>query len=730
MIPLHLHIENFQCHEESHIDFTQFRSALVVGKIEGNDNYSNGVGKSTIFKSIEYVLFNMADCNLEKLIRDDTSQCKVTFIFKTNDGIFLIARTRTKKGSADLSLFERNAEEGSDEEVYGKDVLEKYWKDISGRRTPDTEKDLEKIIKINSKAFRNAVHFAQNDFSGLTTTTPEKRKTLLKEALSLSMYSKLEKMGKEKFNSLNKEIDKNTTIIQVIGSPEDDVKKAEESRINTEEMLFTLTKSLDKATNSLKINSEAIRAEQEQLDGIINENKSNINRKEKITQDKSNIAKSIKDFSDKRAIILSESKDLSSKIKKVLKQKDDLQAINFQNVNDLSIKLEECRNKCASLAAQKSSLKNKISELEIPLPEGSSCKSCRQELTSKHVDACKKEITLEIRQSKDKLQEIDQLIVEEEKNKSTLADEIKDTTNKQSLLKESVEQHNSLLSQIKSKKELFEEYNKIVSDFEKELADKQLELDEIEEKLRGSSLEKTDLLKTNIKNLLTASELIQQEIDLLSKQISSANNSLAVLDHTLELKKKEIVKKEQVTDVITSLTKEREIYPKVIESFSSIGIPNLIIQNLLDDLQLEANKILNNLKPGLQLQFLVEKEKKNGEPDDTLDILYFVQGKPRAFQQLSGAMQLSVNFALKIGLSFLLQKTFDTNINFLLLDEIDQSLDKAAVSAFADIVKFFQKDFTILVVTHNNDLKDKFNTAVLVEQNKDMISSARVVTSW
>jgi DNA repair exonuclease SbcCD ATPase subunit len=68
MRPLRLFLENFVCHEKSFIDFTQFSAALIVGKIDNNDLYSNGVGKTTVFKGIEYVLFNQADTNLDKLV--------------------------------------------------------------------------------------------------------------------------------------------------------------------------------------------------------------------------------------------------------------------------------------------------------------------------------------------------------------------------------------------------------------------------------------------------------------------------------------------------------------------------------------------------------------------------------------------------------------------------------------------------------------------------------------
>ena len=65
----------------------------------------------------------------------------------------------------------------------------------SGRRAADTEKEIIKLIKVNLKSFRIFVHFLQKDFGGLAAATPEKRKLILKDALNLVIYSKLEKMA-------------------------------------------------------------------------------------------------------------------------------------------------------------------------------------------------------------------------------------------------------------------------------------------------------------------------------------------------------------------------------------------------------------------------------------------------------------------------------------------------------------------------------------------------------
>ncbi len=270
-------------------------------------------------------------------------------------------------------------------------------------------------------------------------------------------------------------------------------------------------------------------------------------------------------------------------------------------------------------------------------------------------------------------------------------------------------------------------YNQVIEEYQQQIKVKDLEVQQLKEKINLSSsntLNETLFLAEQEYNALIGEE---KQID---SQIKDYQNQNAVLAHSLNKCQEDILKKNELIRQNKELDKKSKIYPKVIEAFSSSGIPNLIIQNLLDELQNEANILLNNLKPGLQLQFVTEKENKKGASDETLDILYFIQGKERDYEQLSGAMKLSVNFSLKLGMSFLLQKMFDTKINLLLLDEIDQALDKAGVDAFADIIKFFQNDFTILVITHNDRLKDKFSSGILVEQNKDMISNARVVNSW
>jgi DNA repair exonuclease SbcCD ATPase subunit len=735
MNPSKLYIENFQCHAQSYIDFSEFNSALVVGKIENNDSYSNGVGKTTIFKAIEYVLFNQADINLEKIIRDDTNHCAVVMDFMIGDQEYRVSRKRTKKGTTDLTLLQRNSVEGDKLEVYHDKSFaplfnDKYWKDISGRRAADTEKELEKLIKINFKTFRSIVHFVQNDFSGLTTSTPEKRKALFKDALNLIIYSKLEKIAKDRSNLLVKEIDRHKILIDSLSSAQDSVYDLNVQLIGCEEQISKLNKKIDPLNEELlkhnSILNDLIMSHKDQE----NKTLSLFEKEKSLSIEKLKIESSIKDYTSKKSIMIIIAKELVEEIKSFKEEIDNLSKHDLTQIEVLTDQISVLKQKITYLNIIIQNNVAEYEELKIPVPDEDVCKHCRQKMTAEHKQECKNKISKDM----DKCQaaissskkEIAQLnievnILQSKLNVLARAKHQIDSVNNKSIAKN---------KELLDKKSVHAEYSSIINNFNNDLLLKDNELLLIKQAMEDAAVTQVVLIKNQIE--LKKAEIANVNLTnvSLNKEMAHCTSTKAVLVHNIEQKNKELSKLELFKSKLQELEAQYLPYPQVIQAFSSTGIPNLIIQNVLDELQVKANELLNQLKPGLQLSFLIEKTKGDGTESDTLDIHYYVNGKERYYEQLSGAMKLAVTFSLKIGLNSLLQNMVGTNIKFLLLDEIDQSLDKASVDAFANIVKHFQNDFTILVITHNDRLKDKFNHAILVEQDLNMISNAKVVSEW
>ena len=745
MKPTRLYVENFMCFDQAYIDFTQFSAALIVGKIEGNDSYSNGVGKTSLFKAIEYVLFNQADVTLENIVRDDSATCQIVLDFLIGDQEYRVSRSRTKKGSTDLTLLQRNNQDGSEEEVYhkitqgqyqnyhpflDKKETEKYWKDLSGSRATDTEKDLGKLIKFTGKSFRSTVHFMQNDMSGLPTATPEKRKGILKDALNLLIYLKLEKMAKEKSSLLFKDIEKHRILVDGLGNPDKEL-------ITLSSQLVENANLLSLKQGEMTVFNEELKLQNERVASLINDH-SNLEskfaalltREASATSEKNKLEISVKEYTSKCSNVIKAAKDIISEINSLKENQTKLAALNYSQIDILTEQVEKNKEQ---IAQHNQIIKKNLEtyeDLKVPLPSGSVCKNCRKPMTDSERKNCQEHIATDM----SNLQKENQ---QSKKTISTLTTELtahQQIINSLNLSKQQLGNVNTNLTnknkEYQDKNILHGEYKELLSKFKKDLEDKNKELENIQSELKTSSLEEANNLKEVIASEKQKISVLLSRVNVLNKEVTHFSSSKAVIQHSIEQKTEDKLKKETLSAHLKTTETKYAEFPAVIQGFSSTGIPNLIIQDVLDDLQTEANTLLGLLKPGLQLSFFVEKTKDDGDQVDTLDIRYHVSGKERYYEQLSGAMRLAVAFSLKLGLSFVLQNRIGTDIKFLLLDEIDQSLDKASVDAFADIVKFFQKDFIVLVITHNDRLKDKFSHAILVEQDMNMVSRAKVVSSW
>jgi len=723
------------CYEKSEIDFTSFNSAVIIGKVEGNDLYSNGVGKTTIFKAIEYVLFNHSNANLEKIIKEDSNFCKIIFDFFIDNKTYRITRSRTKKSSiSDLSFYERNSVESDNAHIFDTDNL--LWDNKTSRRAIDTEKDINNLIKLNYKSFISTVHFAQNDMSGLTTATPEKRKQILKEALQLSVYSKLEKIAKDKYNSISKKFDKNKIIIETLGDCEKEITIINDRLNELNSFIIEGDKNLSNLKIKLEKNNTDYNIINLKINSIRSDQSSTIKTIKSISEIIVGLKNSIESLTAKKSKIASQSKEIVNELKSLKENKEKINISNFDKLDDIKSSLEENKK---ILLNNNFIIKNnidKINELNNQLKfftindSLASCKHCKQELNKDHTEKCKSEIQLEIETLSTQNKKIN------EDNKS-LKQKCDESIQNISVIENNIKLLLKINSDLKSfeekfieNKSIYDDYNRNIMSYKKSLEDNEIILLENKKLLNNQNDTELKELDVSLIKMLSDKKNYQFEIDQISLSIAKLTNDKSVHSHILEQKNNDMQKSNELLKENNSLVEKLSIYPLVIDSFGSYGIPAVIIQNMLDDLQVETNNLLSQLRPGLQLSFAIEKTKNDGTQDDTLDIQYLLNGKQRDYEQLSGAMKIIVTFSLKLGLSFLLQKTMGADIKILLLDEIDQPLDKAGIDALYDIIKFFQKDFTILVITHNDRMKQKFNNGILVEQDINGTSRAKVVESW
>lgn len=723
MEPLKLILENFCGHNYTEIDFTKFSSAIVLGSIKDNPKLSNGAGKSTIFLAIEYVLFNETRfSSLDKLIMDNSDSCKVAFEFKLKDNIiYKVIRSRDKKVGSDLRLYKKN---------------EDLWEDITQRRNSDSEKEIFKLIKINYKTFISTVLFSQSksetntqmEYSDIASITPEKRKSILKEILQLNSYSKYDQQTKKIILDLSKEIEKNKTILEMLGDPIKDIKNIDVEITGVKSKIVHQTDKLEdlKATNlylsneinekktvlSLKENSvsnildrqKRILSDLERLNFNLNESRK---RYTSTSKELENIEKNINSFSDKLTVLKksysSESIESFSKELQSL-EKDKLEKqINNRN---LLLEIEKLTDISTDLFCSKCKQTVSPNHINDHIEENKKSKNKFSNKISKNIDLIKiiDSNMLVVKQNLFKISEIENNILNLEKNIHKLFSD--------------KEVKNNILQQIevaarKEKEEirLKEEENKSVS---------------IDNSIEKSILDlKNELNKLNYNHSLSTSSVNSSSLELKDLELK-----LSIMSHQKSQFEDSLNKSKDIKHSLIDQSKNLELHYKVSSAFGSSGIPALVIHTVLDDLQLETNNLLGKLRPGLQVQFLIQKNKSNGELDETLDINYIIEGINREFRQLSGAQKLIVSLCLKLGLLSIVRKRLDVDIKLLLLDEVDQALDEAGVDMFADTIKSLQTDYKILVISHNSALKEKFSHALVVNQDDDLTSTTKLVEKW
>lgn len=741
MIPKRLYISNFMCFDTAYIDFTQFSSALIVGKKENNDLYSNGVGKTSIFKAIEYVLFNEAGVNLEKVILDDMPYCQVVFDFMIGDQEYRLGRKRTQKGTPDLTLLQRNATPGSETEAYhsidgdnyrpflDKKYFGNYWRDLSGSRNSDTERDLAKLIKCTYKSFNSTVHFVHPDTNSLATLTPEKRKGVLKDALNLIVYAKLEEIAKKRAAAIAKDVEKEKILIEALGDPDKEIVKIEVAISDIDSQLLEKNNELSLLNDVFSVQNEKVAELTQNHINLENKFASLLVSQQNTIAECSKAENSVKEYTTKKANAVKYSKSIIAEINSLKETQTRLSQIDYGQIDVLSEQVLQKRDDITKHNVNIKTCSEQYEDLKIPLPSGSVCKACRKPMSDNERKDCQEHINADIASLQKSIKESKAAV-------SSLNAEISKLQSEINSLKKSKQEFDEINTKIENckkdyedKKELHTEYSSNLEKHKGILEEKNKELELIREQLSFSSVEEANIIKKQIDEEKKKAAALNQQISALNKVISGLNNNKAVAQHNFNAKTKDKEKKISLQENLSKLQKKYTRYPSVIQGFSSTGIPNLIIQDVLDDLQLEANKLLVQLRPEMQLSFLVEKTTGDGDQADTLDIIYTVNGRKRYYEQLSGAMRLAVIFSLKLGLSSVLQNELGTDIRFLLLDEIDSVLDKASTDALADIVKLFAVDYTILVITHSDRMQSKFAHHILVEQDINMVSRAKVVSS-
>jgi len=287
------------------------------------------------------------------------------------------------------------------------------------------------------------------------------------------------------------------------------------------------------------------------------------------------------------------------------------------------------------------------------------------------------------------------------------------------------------------------------------------ELREKESDLRGLEVE-----FSNLKSAREVSKQIESEIDNLKSEIQNRESEIATLEAQFQKARSSLTSAEsespnldeaerelfrlrenenrarselggarQRVEVLATqrtrraqFTQEREELQKRIvqhktleKAFGKDGVPALLIEQALPQIEEKANELLDRLSDGqMSIRFVTQTEYKDKKRDDlreTLDIQISDSAGIRAYEMYSGGEAFRVNFAIRLALSEILAQRKGARLQTLVIDEGFGSQDTLGRQRLVEAINLVKDDFAkILVITHLDELKDAFPTRIEVEK--------------
>jgi exonuclease SbcC len=196
------------------------------------------------------------------------------------------------------------------------------------------------------------------------------------------------------------------------------------------------------------------------------------------------------------------------------------------------------------------------------------------------------------------------------------------------------------------------------------------------------------------------------------------------------------VQRERYKDLLAEageICKEIDRLKQLEKAFGKDGVPALLIEQALPELQENADDILKRLtNDAMTVYFATQrdyKDNKRKDKQDTLDILISDGGSTRDYETYSGGEAFRVNFAIRLALSHVLAHRAGARLQTLVIDEGFGNQDAEGRDKLIQAINEVSNDFAkVLVITHLDELKDIFSTRIEVSKTLEG-SEVRVVQS-
>jgi exonuclease SbcC len=682
VIPVHLKLSGFLSYREpAEVDFTTFHLACISG--------ANGAGKSSLLDAITWALFGQARKRDESLVNLQSKSAEVAFTFAYEGNLYRVLRqlARGKTGTLEFQV----ATGGEAEVPLARQAL--TWRPLTERSARETQKRIESILRLDHETFTNVSFFLQGRADQFAQQVPARRKEILGSILGLEDWDVFRERAAARRKGIEAELKVLDGRLGEIASElgEETQRKETCKRLEAElKQLTAVQKTQQAALEALrKTAASELAAEKARLE----EERRNLEAQAEALRAGS---APLEDWIRQAA----EAQEALKGIEAQIGQKEAL--VNARNA---------AREQQAELKAENEHLKPLMDELkqhieQLKVAEGAQCPFCGQPLNE------------EVRRTK--MQQL-------EKEGRQKGDQWRTNKASAEALRQQIETHEA---QIKAFENLERERLALATtvtrlggqietnqrarlEWEKSAAPR---LKQVETLLASKKFAlKAQKPGGGIKEAERTLQEIQEQVIRKNQEVGAARQRVEVLEVQRRRQKELTAGREaQALSAERCRTLER--------AFGRDGVPALLIEQALPEIEAKANELLDRLSDGsMSVRFATQsayKDRKREDLKETLDILISDGAGVRDYEMYSGGEAFRANFAIRLALSEVLASRKGARLQMLVIDEGFGSQDEQGRQRLIQAINAVQGDFAkVLVITHLDELKDAFPTRLEVEKD-------------
>lgn len=678
MIPIRLELTNFLAYRNpAPLDFTGIHVAVLTGE--------NGAGKSSLLDAITWALWGRARAKTDnELVHQGQTEMRVEFTFALGEQTYRVIRARrVGRGAGSVLDFQVQNDAGK-------------WASIAEATIPKTQEKIIRTLRLEHDTFVNSAYIMQGKADEFTGKRPTERKQVLADILGLQEWERYEERAKEKIKGIEKDIAGLEALLNEIegelarrGDYERELAEAKDKVIEVGVRL----REAEAGWAQIDAARQAMIALDRQIEQLT----------QRILDAEKELAALDTDLREAQS--RADSMSISSQQEAVQQRLAQLEGLDAERERTAEARrvsgesAAQLRGQNEAARVEADGLKKRVETLQAATEPR--CPTCGQPLSEAERAQLVAELNAEVearreayRQNQAQLKSLADEQAALDKSLKQAGDDLRE---KPALIKQLAESQTALVQAGEAKE-------KIAGLTERRARWQQAaEKDRAERAQRDVQAEQYNAILRDSAAKQAALDRLRQEDTLTKARMGAAQQKLSALDDLARQRETKRAERNRLAD-------DKGIYEELREAFGKRGVPAMMIEAAVPEIEAAANALLTRMTGGrMHVRFMTQRETQAGETRETLDIQISDELGTRAYEMYSGGEAFRVNFAIRIALSQLLARRAGTQVQTLIMDEGFGVLDAAGRERLVEAINAAQSDFQrILVVTHLDELKDAF----------------------